>query len=157
DALRVVGTSAADTLAVTATTVSWNGSQTVNYAGVEALALDAADGDDTLTVSSTAAIGVTLDGQGGSDTYTVSFGALAGSVIVGDSGSDGDDQLTTDGTAAAQTLTVTATAVVWNVVEAVGYAGVEGLTVNGGAGGDTLQVLSTSAATPVTVNGEGGD
>src|SRR5262249_21697397 len=58
---------------------------------------------------------------------------------------------------AGQTLTVTSTSVVRNGVETVAYTGVEGLTVNGGDGGDTIQVLSTSAATPVTVNGQGGD
>jgi hypothetical protein len=158
NALTVSGTSATNTLVVNAASVVWNGTEMVNYSGVQSLLVNGGSGADTLQVNSTAAgTTVTLDGQGGSDTYQVMLGALAGPVAVSDSGSSGTDAVTVTGTPGNDSLQITATSVTWNGTQTVTYAGVEALTVNAGDGNDTIVVSSTAATTPVTVNGQGGD
>src|SRR5262249_6605724 len=67
------------------------------------------------------------------------------------------DNLIVNGTAAADTLTITSTNVARSGTPVVSYAAMESLTVNAGGGADILNVQSTLSTTPVTVNGEAGD
>jgi hypothetical protein len=93
-----------------------------------------------------------LDGGAGSDTYVINLRPGGGrTVTVNDTGTSGTDTLRVNGTSSADAITVTNSVVASN--QPVTYAGVEGLTVNGEAGGDTVNVVSCAAATPVTVDG----
>jgi hypothetical protein len=150
-------------------------SRLVNYGGVEAVVVNAGQGGDTIRV-----LGTTFDTQltvnagpgdddiivGSSTIASLScLASISGGVIV-----DGGTQATAVGdrltlndltNTFASSFVIRSTGVVFRADTAaagnVQYAGVEGLTLNAGQGGDTVKVLSTLAATPVQVNAGGGD
>ena len=90
---------------------------------------------------------VTIDGGNGSDTYTVNFGSLqsTGLLKIADTGTIGSDTLTVNGTAQADTLAKAAGFIKWRPTGDTAYRqemdfnGMEGVTLNAGAGNDTIQ------------------
>jgi len=155
DSLQVNGTAAADSITVTSTHVT-RGAETVGYVAIEDLAVKGGAGDDDLTVLSTSAAGARLDGEQGSDAYTVDFGSLAGAVVVDDTGPPTDtDTLLVNGTPNDDDLVLTATSVTRGA-QTVSYAGIEELTLDAGAGNDTITVNGTGADTTI-LGGDGDD
>jgi hypothetical protein len=99
---------------------------------------------------------------GGSGADAVSLGDAAGT-LAGVTAAVAVNAAATDtltfndqGTAAARTYTVTATAVSWTGGPAVNYAGVGALALNGGGGNDTFAAAGTSATATLAVSGGGG-
>lgn len=119
-------------------------------------------GDDTITVgpgtqagtvkvtinNTTAydnlAVGVSIDGLGGSDAYTVNLGSTGRNVNIADTGTDGTDTLTVNGTAQDDTLAKDSGFIQWRLSgdtvyrQEVDFDGMEGVTLNAGAGNDTI-------------------
>ncbi len=89
---------------------------------------------------------VTIDGLDGSDTYTVNFGSTlpTGTINIADAGTTGSDTLTVNGTSQADTLTKAAGFIKWKPTgvssyrQEVDFDGMEGVTLNAGAGNDTI-------------------
>nr|MCU0981157.1 hypothetical protein [Pirellulaceae bacterium] len=59
--------------------------------------------------------------------------------------------------AGSRTYEVTSTTVGWGGGTQVTYATVESLVLDAGSGGDIVNVRSSAAATPITINADGGD
>jgi hypothetical protein len=128
------------------------GDSSIALTSVERADLTGGASSNTFTVSNWTGV-ANLDAVGGGDSYIVNFtGAGSGSVDIDDSGASGTDTADVNGTAADNGLAVTSTGVSMSG-ETVTYDGVESLAVNGHAGDDTINVRSTTASTPVTVNG----
>jgi len=132
-----------------------SGGQTLAFSSFPVL--NGGSGSDTFTINSTGASGLTANGQGGGDTFQVAFGALAGPVALLDGGGSGVNTATLTAPSANNSLTVTASAVTWNNSQTVTYEGLEGLTVNAGAGTDAIAVQGTAGGTSTTINGGGPD
>ena len=82
-----------------------------------------------------------LDGQSGDDSYVVQFGDLGGIVNVDDQASEGTDDLTINGTAGADTLTVGAAQTTDGATQTVTYTSeLEFLDVRTLDGADTINV-----------------
>ena len=97
---------------------------------------------------------ITLDGQGGNDSYTIDWSAGAkGMPRIVDNGGTAD-QLTVIGTPGADAILVTGS-IVRLLAAAADFrsAGIEQLTVDAGAGSDTVSVLSSPAGTFVRLLG----
>lgn len=104
---------------------------------------------NTFTVSGWTAL-AELNGAGGGDTYRITLNAAdAGIYNITDTGGS-TDNLTVNGTAVRDALTVRKDAVLRSA-QVVTYSGIDALQVNAGAEVDTVTVESTS--TPLTVNG----
>jgi Ca2+-binding RTX toxin-like protein len=153
--LQVNGTAAADSITVTSTQVS-RGLESVHYQQIEDLEVTGGTGDDELHVLSTSIAGARLDAEDGSDDYLVNFGSLAGAVEVDDSGAFTDtDTLLVNGTGSDDDLVLGASSITRGA-ETVSYLGIEELTLDAGAGDDTITVNGTGAETTV-LGGDGDD
>jgi hypothetical protein len=96
------------------------------------------------------------------NSYAIDFGQLNGPVNVGGGTSSGVVTVTLNSPPEAASYVVTATtspdrspsgSVTFNGGETVNYAGVQQVTINGGAGGgNSFDVQGTLAGTPVTIN-----
>ncbi|HVX59378.1 MAG TPA: autotransporter-associated beta strand repeat-containing protein, partial [Pirellulales bacterium] len=142
--------------AFAAAAVNLNGSASAEIFNVEATpasattTVSAANGLDTINVSSDgAALTGNLDAIDG--LLKVDAGATASDVL----------NISESGSATADTVTVTATSYAgtagggWNIQEInFGFSG--GVHLSLGSAGDTVQVLSTLSAQPLTINGNGG-
>ena len=142
-------------------TVTGGGLGTVNLSGVEVLNLDAATGD--LTINGTAGddsadvtpLGVSSGkAQINDETPVVNF-SNTGTLTIDLAG--GIDELTVNGTAGADSITVAGGTV--TVVDAgpitrepINYSNIEALTVNSLGGDDTIDV-TPSATVPISVDG----
>ncbi len=160
DAIEVLGGTGAQTLimdgldsAATETAVLLFGT---DFAGTDA-------GNDLLIVRASAAgVTTTLNGGLGDDTFRIGnaanqVGSVLGAVFVnGEGGTDALEYLD-QGTAAGSTYGVTSTTITRTGAGTVTYGTVESLLLNAGSGNDVINVLSTLAATPVTINSGGGD
>jgi len=155
DSLQVNGTAAADSITVTSTQVT-RGLETVSYQQIEDLAVTGGAGEDELLVLSTSTAGARLDAEEDSDDYTVNFGSLAGAVLVNDTGALADtDILLANGTPGDDDLVLTASSITRGL-ETVNYFGIEELTLDAGAGNDTITVNGTGATTTI-LGGDGDD
>jgi Ca2+-binding RTX toxin-like protein len=155
DVLQVNGTASSDTIVVSSSQVT-RGGETVAYVQIENLVVTGGSGDDDLTVVSTGAAGAYVDGEQGSDHYVVNFGSLAGAVVVNDTGPVSDtDTLRVNGTSGDDDLVLDATTIMRGA-EMVSYFGIEELTLDAGAGNDTITVNGTGATTTV-LGGDGDD
>ena len=102
-----------------------------------------------------------IDGLGGSDSYTVNFGAAAPTVIIADSGADGSDTLTVNGAAQDDTLLKNAGMIKWRQTgdteyrQELNFDGMEGVTLNAGAGNDTI--IDPNSGNFVILGGPGDD
>jgi hypothetical protein len=131
--------------------------------------LNTGGGVDTVNVQAAAfssGAGLTVDSSAGSGADVINLGdaantlgGITGPVTV--TGAPGDALVVNDqGTAAAQTYTITGTTLTWAGGPTVTYGGVWSLTVNGGSGGNHFNVEGTdpSVALGTTLNaGTGGD
>jgi hypothetical protein len=136
---------------------------TINGAGLVNMptTLSPGAGNDTVSVQATFASGpLTLNAGTGSNTVNLGnslnrLDDLRGPLTV--NGQAGTTRLNVNdqGTAAARTYTVTPTTVAWGG-PTVSYTGLGSLTVNGGAGGNTLTVVNTAPGTTTTINGGAG-
>jgi hypothetical protein len=174
DRLFVNGTAAADVLQITATTVTRNSSETVNYSGIEFLQLDAGNGADQITVEGTSApttvlggggddqfvvnanglFTLTLDGQEGSDSYAIGLGNIAGTVVINDTGTTGIDTLLINGTPGDDVIILTDNGVS-SGLQNVTFSGIEQFAVDAGAGNDLVD--GSALTISVTIFGGTGD
>jgi hypothetical protein len=136
--------------------ISLQGTSVVTISGAITAAATSVQGsanNDQFFINSSPANGMAVDGLNGSDTYTVpNLALLSGSVNISDTGATGTDVLSATATAFADTLTITATAVIRNGIS-VGYTGLESVTVDAGDGDDIINVQGTASTTPVIVLG----
>ncbi len=106
-----------------------------------------------------ALLAVSLNGGDGSDTYKIDQSILpaAAVVTVADTGLSGTDslQLTSTGPG-PETIGISDVSVSRSSGPAVGYSGLEQLTVNGTNAGDTINVTKTNANTATIVNAGSG-
>jgi Ca2+-binding RTX toxin-like protein len=175
DRLFVNGTSGGDVLLIAPAFVKRNGTETVNYSGIEELNVDAGDGDDDITVDGTSvpttvlggageddfvviATGslapLTLDGQEDSDTYAVNLGSLLSPVVIADSGLIGVDSLLINGTPGDDVIILTDGGV-GSGTESVTFSGIEQFIVDAGAGNDLVD--GSALTISVTIYGGTGD
>ena len=89
---------------------------------------------------------LTIDGGSGSNTYNVYTVSGAANVNVVDPNGTGQLNIYGDPTQ-SNNFTVDTTSVVWNQAQTISYSGIQALTVNGQAMGDTFLVEDSSAAT----------
>lgn len=136
----------------------------LNYAFMEGVVVNCADGANTIDIATTAAgVPVTVNGDGGADTLRLAFSS-------GDIGGV-DGRVTFDGGAAADLVTVyddlNATNDVWDVglatVRQAGFAGldytntVETVSIEASSGINTFNIMSASASTAVRIDGNNGN
>jgi hypothetical protein len=158
----VVGGQASDTLTGLNAAATWtvnnpgaslyrSGGRSLSFSSFETL--DGGAAADVINVTATGGTPLAVNGMGGGDSITVEFGPLTAAVNVTETGG-GTNTLTVSGAAASKTYTVTAAQVADNSAtpQQLTYAGVQGLTVNGGDAGNDFNVQSTAAGTPVTVH-----
>lgn len=153
------------TYSISATTVTRNGSANIDYATVESLILNAALGVNIVNVlGSLSTTPVTVNGGPNDD--TVNVGNLANSLddlqgtltINGNAPAASDSVFVNDqGDADAHSYVITSTTVDRDGAAQITYATVELLTVNGGSGGNAINVQNTLSTTPVVVNAGSGD
>lgn len=134
----------------------------VRYSGFELAALNAGSGNDSVVVTSTPfGPEFQVNGNGGNDQLRLGTGSLLGVTNVRFNGGTGFDTVLLDDSAtqAQQVYTVTGGSVSrsGNGLPSLLYSNAEGLTLNAGAGSDTINVDSTFTATPVTVNAGAGN
>lgn len=131
---------------------------TVEVAAVETMTLHGGNGRDLMRVQSTVAATTLLRGHGGDDEFRLgsvgdTLDPLVGLVVTqGDEGSD-LTVLNDQGTMAGRAYTVSASQMSWT---ASVLTLVETRTLNGGAGGNTIQVQGTAAGSSTRVNGGAG-
>ncbi|MDB5309404.1 MAG: hypothetical protein JWO38_3606 [Gemmataceae bacterium] len=161
--VHATGDGAGNTYTVTSNTIDRTGIATIGYTTVESLALNTSTNADVINIQSTlATTPVTVNAGGGDDTVIVGNagsldGILGGMNVVGGGGAN--DQLIVDDSAnpAAHAFTVTGTTVTRDGIATIAYDTTsEFLTVNGGTGGNTFDVLSTSVDTTIN-SGTGSD
>src|SRR5262249_38027642 len=150
-----------DTYTITSTTVSRILFGGLTYGTAEQLVLNAETGSNLININSTlSSTPVTVNAGAGDDTINAGNGNLAnlpGAVAVnGDAGTDLIN--VNDGSSAsANTYAVTSAGVTRGGFGGLTYGTAEQLVLNGGLGGNTVNVQSTPATTPVTVNAGAGN
>ena len=151
------------TYSLTSTTVNRTGAAQISYTDDEGLTLNGGSGADTYNVVSTAAgTPVTLNGGNGNDTFNVSptaqnLDSIQGALSLFGGGGTDSVILNDQAKAGDTTYSLTSTTVNRTGAAQISYTDDEGLTLNGGSGADTYNVVSTAAGTPVTLNGGNGN
>ena len=164
DTVDVNGTAADNGLIVTSAAVSM-GTEVVAYNGVESLAVHGLAGDDTMSVRSTlASTPVTVHGGDDDDTVHIgslgnSLDAILGAVTVNGNAPAASDALflNDQGDVDSHDYVITSTTVARTGAALVTYGTIESLTLNGSQGGNTINLQSTAAGTPVVVNAGAGN
>jgi hypothetical protein len=165
DAARVNGTGGGNTLIITNSQVGL-GSETVNYSGIESLTVNGAAGNDTFNIRSTAATTpVTANGNDDDDVFNIgnlsnSLDDILGAVTINGNAPAASDSATINdqGDADAHTYVLTSSTVARDGAALIVYTTIESLTLNGGSGGNDINVQNTLSTTPVVVNaGAGSD
>lgn len=159
------GDADAHTYEITSGKVSRSGAADITYATVESLTLNSGLAANTVNVrSSLATTPITVNGGPSADTINVgnladSLDDLAGTLTVNGNAPAAGDALNVNdqGDASANDFVITSTTVNRLGAAQINYATVESLTVNGGLGGNTINVQSTLATTAVVVNAGAGD
>jgi hypothetical protein len=135
----------------------------INYAGVESATLNAGSAGSAFAVNSTlATTPLTLNAGDGNDVITLGAGnldALPGAVTVnGEAGAADSIVINDSGNNFNDTYTVTYFQVMRTIFGGLEYGTVEGLTLNAEFGDNTINVHSSLAACPISVNaGDGND
>lgn len=153
---------------VSATDIAWSGSLLTNYSAVESVTVLGSAFADQFFVDSTAAgVSTTIRAGGSNDSFvlgaaTIFYSAPGLNGIQGtltlDGGAGTDAlKLRDESNSIGQTYTVTSTAVSRSGMAQVNYSALESLELNAGAASDVVNVRTTAAATPVTVNLGAGD
>lgn len=174
DRLFVNGTADAEVLLIAPAFVQRNGTERVNYSGIEQLHVNAGDGDDDITVDdtdppttvlggdgddeflvlATGPNGLTLDGEEDSDSYAINLGSLLGPVVIADSGLVGIDTLLINGTPGDDVIILT-DAGVSSGTEGISFSGIEMFAVDAGDGDDLVD--GSALTLSVTIYGGNGD
>jgi autotransporter-associated beta strand protein len=156
------GTTGAQTYTLTKASVSASSAGgAVSFSGISTLTINGGTGPNTYTVQGTAN-STTVNAGAGNDTVTVggasnTLAGIAAALSVNGQGGTDALNLNDQGTAGPQTYTVSSTTVTaTSDGAAVNYSGIAALTLNGGTGNDTYNVLSTGNATTINT-GAGND
>jgi hypothetical protein len=138
------------------------GASPIDYSSLERIQLSGASGTNAIAVSSLGATtAVTLGGGAGNDTFSVGGAAqnldnIDGSLTL--DGGTGTDalELRDQQNVRNDPYTVNTTNFDRPSFGSLNWSAMEGLTVQGSAGGNLFQLPSTAAAQPVALNGNGG-
>ncbi len=176
----------ARTTSVTATTLTGITPATITYANLSALTIEGGSGGNTFTVAGTPSnITTLLDTGSGNDTTNVTATGGGGELVInGQNGADsvtlgnalgstanllqpvivsntsGSTNLTVNdsGDTTARAATLTLKQLTGLSLDAINYANLSALTINGGSGGNTFTVVDTPASVITTINtGAGND
>lgn len=127
--------------------------------GTNVNVIDAGGGNDQITLASAGAAG-TLRGSGGDDQITVGTGSLdsiIGAIIVEGGGQAGDSLVLNDSVSPfSDTFTITSTMINRVVFGSVTFSGVGGVTLNAQSGANAVNIVSTAAGVPLTLNSGAG-
>ena len=158
DSLTLVGTSASDTITVTSSQVQRQLESVSLSTKIESLLIQGGNGDDHVTVNSTT-IPVTFDGQGGGDQLIVQLGNLLSPVSMNDPTLADNDSLVVLGTDNADSISVSSTGVQSAGQSVNLVTPVAALSVDAGAGNDTISVtnLASQTSSLSVVGGQGTD
>jgi CSLREA domain-containing protein len=156
------GNTTANTYTITSGSVQRAGAGAITYSGVQALAVNGGSGGDTFNVQSTATgVPVTVTGGSGNDTVNVgspsnTLDAIQGALTV--NGQAGTNKVTINdqGSPAAHTYTLTATALARSGASTLTFGTLKTLVVNGGTGGNAFVVSASPGTTAVTLSGGSG-
>jgi hypothetical protein len=147
-----------DVYTVTSSTVTRDFSALISYQGLSGVTLNGGSASDTVNVNSTASgASLTLNLGAAADTVNLTPSTdnlinLQSGVTVNGGGAttlNVDDQLQASYSAI---YSVTSSTVTRSFAATVTYHGLSSLVVNGGSASDVYYVISTAAATPVTLN-----
>jgi Ca2+-binding RTX toxin-like protein len=137
---------------------------TIEYFEMQTVTLNGGSGDNTCNVMSTGAPTTTILNTGaGNDTINVGAGNshvldhVLGPVTVNGQGGSDTLNLNDQDSSAAFTFSLTATSATRDNIALISYAGMNGVAVNGGSGGDTFNVTGISHSAPFTINGGAGN
>jgi hypothetical protein len=114
-------------------------------------------GTNTVVITATGGGGVVVNGGAGSNTYIVDLGSLAGPVVINNSNSTATDNLTVNGQAGANTISVSGSQVTEGAQAISFSAPLANLTVNGGPVNNQITVSSLAASVQSLTLGGGGD
>jgi hypothetical protein len=164
DQAEVNGTGGDDTIDVASSQVVM-ASEDVTYAGLESLTVNAGAGDDIVNIrSSSANTPIVANGNDDDDVFNIgnllnTLNDIAGAVTVnGNAPAASDSVFVNDqGSASAHDYVITSSTVARDGAALITYGTVELLTVNGGIGGNNINVQNTLATTPVVINAGAGD
>ncbi len=138
-----------------------SGAVSVSYSGIENLNLNAGIGNLTVTTTAADDTAVVTPGlAAGANSGAIHSSGAVPQIVFSNSGTftaqlaGGDDNLVVNGSADADIIAVSGTAVAITGRRTVNYTGVEHLTVNGHAGSDTFNVTPAAA---VEIFIDGGD
>ncbi len=180
-----VGAAAAQSYAVTGTTVDRTGAPQILYSKINKLTLNAGSSGDTIDVKDTGSLAtLTINGDSGGDdiyvratsagtTTAVNGGDGADTITVGSTGNTLDDlagpltvkgdsdtdslNVNDQGTTVDRSYTVTPTTVRRTGGVDITYDTIENLTLNAGSGGDRISVPGTNQLMTTVINAGGGD
>ncbi len=150
-----------DTYTITSTALKRPVFGGLTYGTIEGLTLYAETGNNTININSTAAgVPLTVNAGPGNDTVNVGNGnldSLKGAVTV--NGQAGTDKVNVNDQAKASgdAYTITFTALKRPFFGGLTYATIEGLTLSAESGNNTINVNSTAAGVPLTVNAGAGN
>jgi acrosin len=152
------GTSVAQTYTVGASSLTRTGAAAINYTSVFSLTLNGGSGGNTINVQANPALTVNA-GAGNNTVNTINVGSatnsldsILGTVSINGQGGANVLYVNDQGTITAQTYHVqTAIPSIQRGQALVAYSGMSILVLRAGSGGNTIDVLGTLAATPVTV------
>ena len=148
---------------LTNNTLTRSGAAGISFINVEQVTLNASLGNDTINVTSSfATVTTAVNAGGGDDVINVgNAGTLSGLLgplfLNGNGGANDVININDQADAGPQTYTITSTTVARSGSGLMTYGTVESLVLNASLGSDTINVQSTLATTPVTVNAGGGD
>jgi hypothetical protein len=160
-----MGTLSAKTYTLTANSIARAGAAAISYRNTPRLTLYGARGGNTINVQGSVALAgnVVMDLLPGIGSNVVNFGSAAntldllhGSVAVENQGRTRIN-INDQGAGAAQTYRLTSRTIDRSGAAQITYFGISDLVVSGGSGGNTINVLGTLAATPVTINAGAGN
>src|SRR5262249_26966695 len=157
DALALTASDAADTVTVAAALVTLNGAAW-RYANIEDLSVSTLGGPDSITVEPAAAgfpARRRIDAGNDGDDVLVHLAAGAAARIDVEGGAQADT-LTVRGTAGNDTIVVDGATLVSGGL-AVGFRGIESLTVDGADGDDALSLTGGVPGGAARLEGGGGD
>jgi hypothetical protein len=152
------------TVTISGSAITGFGTAAINYqpAGLAALTVSGGGYGNTFTVTATGAgYTTTLNSGSGSDLISVSSSSntldgIQGPLTVNGQGGTNTLYLNDPGTTAAKTYTLTATTLARTGAALITFGNVQSLTVNGGSGGNTINVQGTASGTAVTFSTDAG-
>jgi hypothetical protein len=136
-----------------------DGNLSLDAAALQQITIDASAGNQIDLEDVPAGVAVTVNGGTGSDTVNVGNGNLdnlPGAVTVNGAGGTTAVNVNDQSAPFSDTYTITSSSLTRPFFGGLTYGGVTGLTLNAETGNNTVNVNSTAAGTPVTVNGGGG-